>query len=335
MKNSWFKNAKCGLIVHFGIYSLLGGEYKGKKMESYCEWIQSYARIGIGEYEAFAKKFNPQKFDAEALAKFAADNNFGYLIFTAKHHDGFCMFDSKYDDFNIMNTPYKRDIIKDLAEACKKYGVRFGIYYSQDLDWHEKNGGGYNSPNLGCAGSSWCNDWDYPNKNDKDYEQYFNKKVVFQVKELCQNYGQIDLFWFDTPNSINKSQSQNLYDLVKKYQPNCLINSRLGNGSYDYVTLGDNEIPDALPKDNLKVDLNALNGFKFSKDSLYESVCTLNKTWGFSKFDNNYKSVEELVKTKQKLSALGINFTINLAPNEEGEIDLQSLEILKELNKKA
>ncbi len=242
------------------------------------------------------------------------------------------MFNSKYDDYNISNTPYKKDIVKQLSDMCKKYQVKFGLYYSQDLDWHEKNGGGYNCENIDCAGTSWCNDWDFDNSN-KNYDIYFNTKVLTQIKELCTNYGNIDLFWFDTPKTISVKQSQQLYNLVKKLQPNCLINSRLGNGSYDYVTLGDNEIPNNITKETSK-NFNDLNGIKYSKNSLYESVCTLNNSWGYSKFDTNYKPLQQIRKIKDKLNSLGINYTINISPTQTGEIPQQSLNILSKLNNK-
>lgn len=156
--NHWFKDAKCGLIIHFGLYSLLGGEYKNYKMQSYCEWIQSYARIPICEYEKLLKIFNPTYFNAEEIVKFAKKHGYKYIIFTAKHHDGFCMFNSKYDSYNISNTPYKKDIVKQLSDMCKKYQIKFGLYYSQDLDWHEKNGGGYNCENLDILSKLNTND---------------------------------------------------------------------------------------------------------------------------------------------------------------------------------
>ncbi len=326
----WFKNTTCGLIVHFGLYSILAGEYKGKRMTSYCEWIQSYARIPNIEYEKLAQNFNPKFFNAKKLVKFAKRHGFGYIILTAKHHDGFCLFDSKYDDWNITHTPYKKDIVAQLSNWCHKYNIKFGVYYSQDLDWHESNGGGYNCDNSDCAGSSWCNDWDFV--RDKNYNQYFNTKVLTQVEELCSQYGDIDLFWFDTPKTISLKQSQQLYDLVKKLQPNCLINSRLGNGCYDYVTLGDNEIPATLTENTSK-DFNDINGIKYSKHCLFESVCTLNDTWGYSKFDSNFKSVNEIKKIKDNLNALGICYTINIGPDGNGRIPKQSLEILSKLNK--
>ena len=139
------------------------------------------------------------------------------------------------------------------------------------------------------------------------------------------------MFWFDTPKSISPQQSQQLYDLVKSFHPDCLINSRLGNGCYDYVTLGDNEIPDNLTYKTSK-DFNDLNGIKYSKDSLYESICSLNNTWGYSKFDTNHKSLREIKKVKDKLNKLGINYTINISPDATGKIPQQSLDVLSKLN---
>lgn len=141
------------------------------------------------------------------------------------------------------------------------------------------------------------------------------------------------MFWFDTPKTISVKQSQQLYNLVKRLQPNCLINSRLGNGSYDYVTLGDNEIPNNITKETSK-NFNDLNGIKYSKNSLYESVCTLNNSWGYSKFDTNYKPLQQIRKIKDKLNSLGINYTINISPTQTGEIPQQSLNILSKLNNK-
>lgn len=329
----WFKSAKTGLIIHLGLYSILGGEYLGKTMESYCEWIQSFARIPKKEYEKLVSEFNPCQFDCEELAKFACKNGYKYIIITAKHHDGFCLFNSSYDNFNIMNTPYKKDLIQELSFSCKKYDIKFGVYYSQDLDWHEFNGGGYNSLNSDCAGTSWCNNWDFIDNSRKDFNKYFKEKVLTQIKELCVNYGKIDIFWFDTPKTITPQQSEEIYNLVKKYQPECLINSRLGNGSYDYVTLGDNEIPKEIPKEFKTSDLNKLNGFKYSENSVYESVCTLNNSWGYSKNDCIFKSLDEIKKIKTRLNHLGINYTINIGPDGNGKIQSQSLYLLEMLNK--
>ena len=160
----WFKEAKYGLMVHFGLYSVLGGVYRGKRSGAYAEWIQATHAIPNSEMEKIARTFNPIYFDADEWAKFAVDCGMKYIVITAKHHDGFALFKSEADSYNCYDfTPFKRDIIKELSDACRKYGLKFGIYYSQDLDWHEKNGGGYNSEPVYCAGVTWENSWDFPN----------------------------------------------------------------------------------------------------------------------------------------------------------------------------
>ena len=172
----WFKKAKYGLFIHFGLYSFFEGEYRGKKSSNYAEWIQSYFRISNNEMKKVASEFNPKNLDVKEWVSFAVSNGFKYIVFTTKHHEGFAMFDSKVSDYNIVNTPFNRDILKELAIECKEQGIKLGIYYSQDLDWYEKDGGGYNTVNEDCAGSSWCNDWDYEN-NSKNFNNYFYNKV--------------------------------------------------------------------------------------------------------------------------------------------------------------
>ena len=238
----WFKEAKYGLFIHFGLYSLLEGEYRGNRSSNYAEWIQSYFRIKNSEMEKIKSGFNPSRLDVNDWVKFASDTGLKYIVFTCKHHEGFALFDSKVSDFNIMNTPYGKDLLKELSLACKKYDIKLGIYYSQDLDWHEKDGGGYKTINEDCAGTSWSNNWDFDDK-DKNFDNYFYNKCLPQIEEIMTNYGEISLAWFDIPFTLSKEQSQEIYDLVKKHQPNCLTNSRLGNGVYDYVSFGDNEIP--------------------------------------------------------------------------------------------
>lgn len=329
----WFKNAKYGLFIHFGLYSLLGGEYKGERSCDYAEWIQSYFRISNEEMLDIAKKFNPTKFDASKWVTYAKQCGFEYIVFTAKHHDGFAMFDSKVSDYNIVkSTPFKRDVLKELSDACKKEGIKFGIYYSQDLDWHEKHGGGYKTPVIDCAGSSWTNDWDFDNEN-KDFEKYFYGKCLPQIKELMTNYGEISVAWFDIPFTLTRAQSEEVYTLVKKYQPNCLINSRLGNGKYDYVSFGDNEIP--ASKEEL-YDINSkdndINGIKYSEFGLYEVCQTLNQSWGYTKYPK-WKTLESLKNNKRLCEKLQINYLVNIGPDGEGNFPLEARELLLKLMK--
>ncbi len=228
----------------------------------------TYFRIPIREYEKLATAFNPLYFDAEEWVRMAKDAGMNYIVITSKHHEGFALFKSENDPYNVVDaTPFKRDIIAELSAACKKYGLKFGLYYSQELDWHEENGGGYTRgyKNPAMQRSSWTNNWDFPENDKKDFSLCFEKKIKPQVKEILTKYGDISLIWFDTPGVITEAQSKELYDLVKELQPNCLVNSRIGNGMGDYTSLGDNQIPSG----------------KKERTMLYETAATINDTWGY------------------------------------------------------
>ena len=331
----WFKEAKYGMMAHWGLYSLLGGEYRDKRVRDYAEWIQSYAAIPNGEYELLARSFNPVYFDADEWIKLAKDAGMKYFVFTAKHHDGFAMFHSKVDKYNVVDaTPFGRDVVGELSDACRKHGLKFGLYYSQELDWHHPHGGGYSNLS-GCSGTSWDNNWDFPDRSKKDFSICFEEKIKPQVKELLENYGDLCLMWFDVPHTITKQQSLELNNLVKSIQPDCLINSRIGNGAYDYVSLGDNEYPRRLPKgfDKAK-NLNDIGGFKYSPYGLYETAGTLNSSWGFKYYDQNWISARKIAKRRKKLNKLGINYLLNVGPDGLGRIPLASKEILLKASKK-
>ena len=308
----WFKEAKYGMMIHWGLYSILAGEWKGQRMGGIGEWIQQYYRIPKREYEQLAKVFHPIYFNAEEWVKLAQDSGMKYMVVTAKHHEGFCMYHTKVDRYNIVDaTPFGRDVIGELSEACYKHGMKFGLYYSQDLDWHEPNGGGWQRGKTwdgatGKAGDAyWVNNWDFPNDDQKNYAQCFEDKIKPQVTELMTKYGDICLIWFDTPISISLAQSQELYSLVKHYQPECLVNSRIGNGLGDYYSTGDNEV----------------NFNPNTKDfPLFECPATLNDTWGYKSFDNNWKSKEQVLDLLDRLNTRGVNYLLNVGPDALGRI---------------
>ena len=326
----WFKEAKYGMMAHWGLYSLLAGEYRDQRVKTYAEWIQSYAAIPNAEYELLARSFNPMYFNADEWIKLAKDAGMKYFVFTSKHHDGFAMFHSKADKYNVVDaTPFGRDVVAELAEACYKHGLNFGLYYSQELDWHHPHGGGYDQPSTSCAGVSWDNSWDYPDRSKKDFSICFEEKIKPQVTELLQNYGDLCLMWFDVPHTISKEQSLELNQLVKTLQPDCLINSRIGNGAYDYVSLGDNEYPEEMPRESLKdVDMNDTHGFKYSPYGLYETAGTLNGSWSFKYYDQNWITPEQVIARRKKLNSLGINYLLNVGPDGLGRIPSFSKEIL-------
>ena len=327
----WFKEAKYGMMAHWGLYSLLGGEYKGRRVQDYAEWIQSYMPIPNDEYEQLAASFNPIYFNADEWIKLARSCGMKYFVMTSKHHDGFAMFHSKADRFNVVDaTPFGRDVVGEIAEACYKYGLKLGLYYSQELDWHHPHGGGYDNTSD-CCGVSWDNSWDFKNREHKDFSICFKEKIKPQVTELLKNYGDICLMWFDVPHTISKEQSLELNKLVKSIQPNCLINSRLGNGAYDYVSLGDNEYPDELPEnvsEEADIDMNNISGFKYSPYGLYETAGTLNSSWGFKYFDQNWLTPEQIRSRREKLNSMGINYLLNVGPDGLGRIPSFSQEAL-------
>ena len=239
------------------------------------------------------------------------------------------MFRSKADKFNVVDaTPFKRDVVEELANACAKHGLKFGLYYSQELDWAHPHGGGYDHFEP-CAGVSWDNSWDYPDREKKDFSVCFEEKIKPQVQEILCNYGDLCLIWFDVPHTITSKQSRELFDMVKKYQPECLINSRLGNGAYDYVSLGDNEYPDAPPTVDLEADPNALDGYKYSPYGLYETAGTMNSSWGFKYFDQNWITTETVIERRKNLNAKGINYLLNVGPDGLGRIPSFCQEVLR------
>lgn len=312
----WFAQAKFGLMIHWGLYALPAGEWRGQRIDYIGEWLQSRFRIPNREYHPLAQAFNPIEFRAEDWARLAKDCGMQYLVVTAKHHEGFALYHSKVSDFNLYDaTPFRRDAIAELAEACYKHGIKLGLYYSQDLDWSDPNGGGYTLGHTNL-GMSWTNDWDFPNADKKDFSLYFENKAKPQVQELLTNYGDICLIWFDTPCTMTTAQSQELYDMVKHYQPDCLVNSRIGNGLGDYSSMGDNQIPD-----------------DFMTDGLFESPATLNRTWGYKSFDNDWKSAQEVLRIKRHLNDRGLNYLLNVGPDGLGRIPAPAQNILREVGK--
>ena len=319
MNKKWFKEAGFGMMIHWGLYSLLGGEWQGKRMEYIGEWIMSGFRIPNKEYEKLADVFNPIYFDAEEWVHTAKAAGMKYIVVTAKHHDGFALFHSKADKYNIVDaTPFGRDVIRELADACAKNDMKLGLYYSQVIDWHENHGGGYDMKfyHTNRGGMSWDNDWDFPDRDKKDYRICYEKKIKPQVEELLTNYGDLCLIWFDTPQTISAEQTDELYRMVKTYQPACLVNSRIGNGYGDYTSAGDNEMPE--------------DG---QSDLLFETPATLNDTWGYKAFDTNWKSPAEVVRLRRLCRDRGANYLLNVGPDYLGRIPSVSCDILREAGK--
>ena len=311
----WFKQAGFGMMIHFGLYSLLGGEWEGKRMEYVGEWIMSRYEIPNAEYEKLARVFDPIYFDAEEWVSLAKAAGMKYIVVTSKHHDGFALYHSKSDKYNVVDaTPFGRDIIRELADACKRHDMKLGLYYSQFLDWHEPHGGGYDKDICRSSfGMSWDNDWDFPDVASKDYMICYEKKIKPQVKEILTEYGELCLIWFDMGINKYRETSEELYEMVKKYQPECLVNSRIGNGLGDYRSCGDNCLPE-----------------KFT-DELVEAPITLNHTWGYKSFDNDWKSPEKVIEMLGQCRACGANMLLNIGPDPLGRFPAPAIEVLKAL----
>ena len=316
----WFKQAQFGMMIHWGLYSLPAGEWKGRRMEDIGEWAQQYFRIPNAEYARLASAFNPILFSADEWVDLAMDAGMKYMVFTSKHHDGFAMFKSEVSKYNIVDaTPFGRDVTAELAEACYKKGLKFGLYYSQDLDWNHPHGGGYKWGKTWCGDKAyWTNNWDFPDDDRKDFSICFEEKIKPQVTEILTKYGDLCLIWFDVPSTISREQTDELYNLVKKYQPDCLVNSRIGNGYGDYASAGDNEIPDD--------DKSAM---------LYETPATLNDTWGYKAFDANWKSADRIIEIKNHLAVRGANYLLNVGPDYLGRIPAPSVDILREVGRRS
>jgi len=296
-KMKWFREAKFGLFIHWGLYAVPAGEWKGEKISGIGEWIMNRAKIPVKEYEQLAAKFNPVKFNAEEWVKLAEDAGMKYIVITSKHHDGFAMYGSKVSKYNIVDaTPFKRDPLKELAEACARHGIRFGFYYSQAQDWHEPNGAG--------------NTWDFGADDKKNFDQYLRDKAEPQVKELLTGYGPVCLIWFDTPRMMTKERGQRFIDIVHTLQPACLIDGRLGTQG-DYRSMGDNRIPNEVIRED------------------WEVPATLNDTWGYKSYDNNWKTPEDLTLKLVDIVSKGGNYLLNVGPTAEGVIPQPSQDNLR------
>ncbi|MBI3265306.1 MAG: alpha-L-fucosidase [Acidobacteria bacterium] len=294
---AWFRGAKYGLFIHWGLYAISAGEWKGQRSLGLGEWIMNRSKIPVGEYEQLTKQFNPVKYNAEEWVKLAKDAGMKYIVITSKHHDGFALFHSKVTKYNVVDaTPFKRDILKELADACARNGMRLGFYYSQAQDWHEKNGAG--------------NDWDFGPDEKKDFDQYLRDKAEPQVKELLTGYGPVALIWFDTPRMMNGPRAKRFTDIVRSLQPATLIDGRLG-AEGDYVSTGDNVIPPEV------------------QGRAWETPATINHTWGYRKDDLDWKSPGEILFKLVDIVSKGGNYLLNVGPMADGVIPQPSQDILR------
>ncbi|UUZ78838.1 alpha-L-fucosidase [Paenibacillus sp. P26] len=314
---AWWREARVGLFIHWGLYSLPGGLWKGQEVKaSYAEHLMLRAKIPIAEYETIATSFRAEHFDAKMWVRAAKKAGFRYLIFTAKHHDGFAMYDSSVSDYNIVRrSPFGRDPLQELAEACREEDVKLCIYYSHSMDWHhpDSQGNTWDYPgNIGAYDEveSWIGDEDKRTR----YERYLHTFALPQVKEPLEKYGPVGLLWFDCGHKLTEEQGKAFISQVRQVQPDCLINRRVWKEPYgDYANTSDNQPHVRVPR----------------KD--WESIATLNDSWGYKATDHNWKPVEVVLRQLIDVVSQGGNFVVNVGPMGDGSFDPKSLELLERI----
>lgn len=315
----WWQQARFGMFIHWGVYSLPGGEWKGKKVDGYAEHLMRKEKITRADYLALAHQFNPVLFDADAWARQAKEAGMKYMIITSKHHDGFAMYDSKVSDFNIMQqTPFKRDPMAALSAACHKYGIKFGFYYSHAFDWEHPDAPG--------------NDWEYENPGgDKGLhgginwfnihpellpkaQKYVNEKAIPQIKELLAKYHP-DILWFDTPSKLPLSENIRILKAIREVDNHVVVNGRLARNAE--FSFGDYKNTADRP----------LEFYPVTGD--WEAIPTTNESYGYHKFDNSHKPVSAFVQLLAKAASRGGNLLMNIGPKGDGTFDTKDQAILK------
>jgi alpha-L-fucosidase len=320
----WWREARLGMFIHWGVYAVPAGTYNGQKIDRIGEWIMNRGKIPVKEYQAFAKDFNPVKYDAEAWVLMAKNAGMKYIVITAKHHDGFALFNSKASKWNIVDaTPYGKDLIKPLAEACRKHGIKLGLYYSHAQDWNNPGGSaarkvtteGWANPDsakIDAYTAANSGHWD-PLQTTKTMAQYIDEVAVPQVREILTNYGDVAVLWWDTPTGMTDEFAEKL-NAVLKLQPNIITNDRLKRPNYP----GDFKTPEQrIP------NLSELDG----KD--WETCMTMNETWGYKSYANNWKSLKTLIQNTVDIASKGGNYLLNVGPKADGTIPQESIDLLK------
>ena len=326
---AWWHEAKFGMFIHWGVYSLYEGVYKGHhQARGDAAWILNRCKIPVAEYREKAREFNPVNYDPEAWAKMARDAGMKYLIVGAKHHDGFALFDSKATDWDVVDaTPYGKDLLRPLAEACKKYGIKLGFYYSQAVDWTHPGGSaarrlmreGWPNPDstrIDQYTKEHDGHWD-PVQLTATFDEYVDRIAVPQVTELLTNYGEVSVLWWDYATQMKSYAGAEKLQKLLVLQPGIITNDRLHP---DFP--GDTKTPEqAIP------DRNAVNGQN------WETCMTMNGSWGYKSFDKNWKSSESLIRNLVKIASRGGNYLLNIGPRPDGTFPEESVERLHDIGR--
>jgi alpha-L-fucosidase len=301
-----YREAKFGMFIHWGLYAIPASG----------EWHMNSAKMPVAKYAQFAPRFNPVKFNAEEWVRVAKDAGMKYIVITAKHHDGFAMFDSKVSPFNIVAaTPFKRDPMKELADACRKAGLGFGFYYSHSQDWHHPGGAVWGGKK-----------WDAAQQGD--FAKYLKELAIPQVRELMTHYGPVFVLWFDTPWEITADSGRQFVEAVHAAQPATYINSRLMYGGYRIPGLTRAELDEMreVGIDYLSYRDKSIPAVPQWRD--WETCMTLNDSWGYTK-NTNWKSPAVLIGQLVEIASKGGNFLLNVGPDAQGVIPAASVKNLK------
>jgi alpha-L-fucosidase len=311
-KMQWWSDARFGMFIHFGLYSILEGEWNGEV--KYAEWIRNSAEIPLETYDTLVKHFNPVNFNADDWVRMAKNAGMKYLVITTKHHDGFCLFDSEFTDFDVMSTPFKRDIMAELATACHKQGIILCFYHSI-MDWHHpdylpRRAWEKNRPTEGA-----------------DYDRYVTY-LKNQLKELETKYGAIGVLWFDGEweSTWTHDRALDLYKYVTGFQPGIIVNNRIDTGRGGMAGMNSSkEFAGDFGTPEQEVPATGFPG------SYWESCITLNNNWGYVKNDNNWKSSKDVIRMLTDIASKGGNLLLNIGPKPDGTFPDQSIKILGEI----
>jgi alpha-L-fucosidase len=307
---AWWRAARFGMFIHWGLYSIPAGTWDGKRIPGIGEWIMNDASIPVADYKALAPKFNPVAFNAHDIVALAKAAGMKYIVITSKHHDGFAMFDSKANAFNIVDaTPYHHDPIRDLANECKRQGIKLGFYYSQDQDWTAPGGAAYKTDHHDLPSHHW------DKAQDGNFATYLHEKAIPQMKEILSQYGDFPaVIWFDTPtDDMTPALAGEIVALLNQH-PNLIWNNRLGGGYK-----GDTETPEQyIPA----------KGFP-GRD--WEACMTMNDTWGYKSYDMNFKSTETLLRNLIDIASKGGNYLLNIGPDSKGNVPPAEIERLQQV----
>ncbi len=306
----WWREARFGMFIHWGLYAIPAGEWKGTT--NHAEWIRTTAQIPLEEYDQFLGQFNPVKFDAEAWVKMAKDAGMKYITITSKHHDGFALYDSQVSDYDVMASPFKRDILKELAEACRKEGIKLCFYHSI-MDWHHPD----YLPRRNWETNRSAEGADFPR---------FVDYMKSQLKELLTNYGDIGVLWFDGEweDTWTHEEGLALYDYVRSFQSDIIINNRVDKGRQGMQGLtAEGDFAGDFGTPEQEIPDKGLPGID------WESCMTMNDHWGYNKHDDNWKSTEDLIQKLADIASKGGNFLLNIGPKADGTFPDESVERLK------